>query len=72
MQKIVLFFNQPFLFHEMLPNTKTKLVLFLPKMDKNLVEAVNGREVTNNKEFVYGKRPTNGRLGKWRRLKAAD
>lgn len=56
----------------MLPNTKTKLVLFLPKMDKNLVEAVNGREVTNNKEFVYGKRPTNGRLGKWRRLKAAD
>ena len=50
----------------MLPNTKTKLVLFLPKMDKNLVEAVNGREVTNKKEFVYG------RLGKWRRLKAAD
>ena len=23
----------------------------IPKMDKNLVEAVNGREVTNKKEF---------------------
>ena len=58
MQKIVLHFDQPFHFHKMLSNTKTKLVL--PRMDKNLVEeAVNG-EVTNKKEFVYGKRPTNG------------
>ena len=24
----------------------------IPKMDKNLVEAVNGKEVTNKKEFL--------------------
>ena len=25
----------------------------IPKMDKNLVEAVNGKEVTNKKEFSW-------------------
>ena len=48
----------------MLSNTRTKVVFFLPRMDKNLVEeAVNGKEVTNKKEFVYGKRPTNAMAG---------
>ena len=64
MQKLVLHFNQPFLLHEMLPNTKTKLVLFLPKMDKNLVQAVNGREVTNKKGVCLWKEAYQWQAGK--------